>query len=68
MLASDLRERTTEDLVELLTLTRRELFQNRMKNQTNQLEDTSLLKKARRDIARIESILSARRDEQGSES
>jgi len=57
MNAKDLSERATTDLVELRDLTRRELFQNRMKNHTSQLDDTSLLRKARRDIARIETIL-----------
>jgi large subunit ribosomal protein L29 len=57
MKASDLRERATEDLVQLRDMTRRELFQSRMKNTTNQLDDTSLLRKSRRDIARIETIL-----------
>ena len=70
MKASDLRERATEDLEQLRDITRRELFQSRMKNSTNQLDDTSLLKKARRDIARIETILSerARDAEKGSKS
>jgi large subunit ribosomal protein L29 len=60
MKASDLRERATPDLVQLRDLTSREMFQAKMKNATNQLEDSSLLRKARRDIARIETILSER--------
>jgi large subunit ribosomal protein L29 len=67
MEAKDLRERATADLLELRELTRRELFQNNMKNHTGRLEDTSLVKKARRDIARIETVLSERVS-QGSES
>lgn len=55
-----LRERETGDLVELREVTRRELFRNNMKNRTNQLEDTSLLRKARREIARIETVLRER--------
>jgi large subunit ribosomal protein L29 len=58
--AKDLRERATPDLVELRDSTRKELFQGRMKNSTNQLEDTSVLGKARKDIARIETILRER--------
>jgi large subunit ribosomal protein L29 len=57
MKATDLRERATDDLVQLRDMTRRELFQARMKNATNQLDDTSSLQKARRDIARIETVL-----------
>ncbi|HEX2734262.1 MAG TPA: 50S ribosomal protein L29 [Polyangiaceae bacterium] len=60
MKAKDLRERATTDLVELRDATRKELFQGRMKNCTNQLEDTSLLGKARKDIARIDTILRER--------
>lgn len=57
MKAKDLRERATEDLVELRNMMKKELFANRMKNYTNQLEDTSVLNRTRRDIARIEHIL-----------
>lgn len=60
MKARDLRERATDDLVQLLQMTRREMFQNRMKNATNQLDDTSLLRKGRRDVARIETLLQER--------
>lgn len=68
MKASDLRERATEDLVSLRDMTRREMFQSKMKNATNQLDDTSLLNKARRDIARIETILTERASQKGEES
>lgn len=60
MKTSELRDRSTEDLVELRNLTRREMFQNRMKNHTNQLDDTSLISKARHDVARIETVLRER--------
>ncbi len=67
MKAKDLKERDTADLVQLRDVTRREMFQQKMKNHTGQLEDTSLMQKARRDIARIETILRERAS-QGSES
>ncbi len=60
MKAKDLIERSTEDLVELSSSLKKDLFSYRMKNFTGQLDDTSLLKKTRKDIARIESILGAR--------
>jgi large subunit ribosomal protein L29 len=60
MKASDLRARTTEDLQELKASMKKDLFSQRMKNFTNQLDDTSLLRKARRDIARVEGILRER--------
>jgi large subunit ribosomal protein L29 len=73
MKSKDLRERATEDLVSLRDTTKKELFSYRMKNLTNQLDDTSLLDKGRKDIARIESILRERAvvaesTEKGSES
>ncbi len=60
MKAKDLRERTTEDLAELSAQLEKDLFSYRMKNHTGQLEDTSLLGKTRRDLARIKLILSQR--------
>lgn len=56
MKAKDLRERTAEELVELEKTLTRERFQNRFKNFTNRLDDTSALKKARRDIARVKTV------------
>jgi large subunit ribosomal protein L29 len=61
MKAKDLRERSTEDLVELKVTMDKDLFSHRMKNATDQLGDTSLLGKARKDIARVELILHERR-------
>lgn len=61
MKAKDLRERSTDDLVELRDMLKKELFSNRMKSFTNQLDDTSSLTKKRRDIARIELILHERK-------
>jgi large subunit ribosomal protein L29 len=60
MKAKDLRERTTSDLGELRAQLQKDLFSHRMKNHTGQLADTSLLQKTRRDLARIELILSER--------
>jgi large subunit ribosomal protein L29 len=61
MKAKDLRERSTEDLAELKVTMEKDLFSHRMKNATDQLGDTSLLGKARKDIARVELILHERR-------
>lgn len=61
MKAKDLRERTTEDLVELKDTMKKDLFSHRMKNFTNQLGDSSLIKKTRKDICRIEHILHERK-------
>ena len=60
MKAKDLRERSTEDLLALSRSLRQELFSHRMKNYTNRLDDTSLVGKTRKDIARIEAVLQER--------
>jgi large subunit ribosomal protein L29 len=65
MKASDLRERSTEDLATLKASMLKDLFSYRMKNYTDQLEDTSLLRKTRRDIARVETILKQRAAKEG---
>lgn len=60
MKAKDLRERSSEDLLELRDQLKKDRFGYRMKNYTSQLDDTSLISKTRKDIARIELILSER--------
>ena len=60
MKAKELRERTTEDLVALRTVMKKDLFGYRMRNHTGQLDDNSLIGKSRRDIARVEHILHER--------
>jgi len=56
MKSADLKERSDSDLVELGQQIQRDLFSARMKNHTGQLDDTSQLKKLRRDLARIAQI------------
>jgi large subunit ribosomal protein L29 len=60
MKAKDLRERSTEDLVALKATLSKDLFSHKMKNFTGQLDDTSLINKSRKDIARIKLLLSER--------
>jgi large subunit ribosomal protein L29 len=60
MKAKDLRERTTEHLQELEKSLSREVFDARFKNFTNRLNDTSSVRKARRDLARVKTILGQR--------
>lgn len=57
MKAKDLRERSLEDLKELEKSLSRDVFQNRFKNFTNRLDDTSSIPKARRDLARVKTLL-----------
>lgn len=60
MKAKDLRERTTEHLQELEKTLQRDAFDARFKNFTNRLNDTSTVRKARRDLARVKTILAQR--------
>jgi len=60
MKAKDLRERTTEHLKELEKQLTGEVFQARFKNFTNRLNDTATIRKSRRDLARIKTILTQR--------
>lgn len=60
MKAKDLRERSIQDLRELKASLEKDLFSYRMKNAVGQQSDTSLLGKAKKDIARIELILGER--------
>jgi large subunit ribosomal protein L29 len=60
MKAKDLRERTTEHLRELEKSLSGDLFQARFKNFTNRLNDTSSIRKTRRDLARVRTILTQR--------
>jgi large subunit ribosomal protein L29 len=60
MKAKDLRERTTESLSELEKSLATEVFQAKFKNFTNRLNDTASIRKTRRDLARVKSILGQR--------
>jgi large subunit ribosomal protein L29 len=57
MKAKDLHERTVEDLKELEKTLSKDLFDARFKNFTNRLDDTALLNRNRREIARIKTVL-----------
>jgi large subunit ribosomal protein L29 len=57
MKAKDLHERTVEDLKELEKTLSKDLFDSRFKNFTNRLDNTSSLRSARREIARIKTVL-----------
>jgi large subunit ribosomal protein L29 len=59
MKAADLREKSAADLNELRASLARDVFQNRLKNFTNRLDDTSAMRKTRRDLARVLTLLRA---------
>ncbi len=60
MRAKEIRERSDAELKELESRLVRELFQLRFRNFTNRLDDTSLLAKTRRDLARVKTALGDR--------
>ena len=57
MKSKDLRERSIEDLRELEKSLAKDTFTHRFKNFTNRLDDTSLINKTKRDLARVKTIL-----------
>lgn len=57
---TSIRESSEEELKGRLKRLEEELFQHRLKRFTNQLENTNLIRAARREIARVRTILSAR--------
>ncbi|GGF61774.1 MAG: 50S ribosomal protein L29 [Pseudomonadota bacterium] len=62
MKAAELKEKSVEELnAELLNLLR-EQFNLRMQHSTGQLEKTDQLKKVRRSIARVKTILTQKAD------
>ena len=57
----DLRARTVDELSEQLELLGKEIFNLRFQKASGQLENTARVRQARRDIARIKTILGERR-------
>jgi large subunit ribosomal protein L29 len=55
--AKDLRGNEPDELHRTLRKLEEDLFKHRMKKVTNQLENTMLIRQARRDIARINTVL-----------
>jgi large subunit ribosomal protein L29 len=58
--AKDLRGNDPEELRRTVRKIEEDLFKNRLKKNTNQLENTMLIRNARRDIARVNTVLSER--------
>ena len=52
-----LKGKTSVELKEELTAAKKELFNLRFQNATNQLDNTSRIKEVRRNIARIQTVL-----------
>jgi large subunit ribosomal protein L29 len=58
---ADLVQKSEAELQELLKNKKMELFETRMKLKTMQLQDTSLISKIRKDIARIKTAMRQKR-------
>jgi large subunit ribosomal protein L29 len=54
----DLRKKSATELNEELVAAKKELFNLRFQNATNQLDNTSRIKEVRRNIARIQTVIS----------
>ncbi len=53
----ELRGKSVEELNQELVAAKKELFNLRLKNATNQLENTSRIKEVRKNIARIQTMI-----------
>jgi large subunit ribosomal protein L29 len=62
MKASELRELAMEELDQKARESRGEFFNAKVKHATGQLEDTAKLRRLRRDIARVETVLRQKRE------
>lgn len=61
---NELRECNQERLQELEKQLRRQVFDARIKNLTNQLHDTASIRRARRDLARVKTLLRQKQDQE----
>jgi large subunit ribosomal protein L29 len=60
MKAADVRTRTADELTDELATLGKEIFNLRFRRASGQLENTARMRQARRDIARIKTILGER--------
>jgi large subunit ribosomal protein L29 len=60
MNAADIRDLSTEEILDQISQAREELFRLRFRSATQELENPSLIKGLRRDIARMNTILRER--------
>lgn len=60
MKSTEVRAKSNEELSTLEGELRRQLWKVRFDNQANQLDDSSQIKKLRRDIARVRTVLTER--------
>ncbi|MBP3200879.1 MAG: 50S ribosomal protein L29 [Lachnospiraceae bacterium] len=58
---AELKNKTLEQLALELTSAKKELFELRLKNATNQLENTSKIRQVRKNIARINTVMTIKK-------
>ena len=56
----DLKAKTSAELNEELVAAKKELFNLRFQNATNQLDNTSRIKEVRKNIARIQTVMASK--------
>ena len=59
----DLKAKSVEELNEELVAAKKELFNLRFQNATNQLDNTSRIKEVRKNIARIQTVITEKGNE-----
>ena len=59
----DLRKKSAAELNDELVAAKKELFNLRFQNATNQLDNTGRIKEVRRNIARIQTVITAKANE-----
>ncbi len=65
MKTSEIRERSDEELVQLESELRRNIWKARFDNHASKLDDTASIAKARRDLARVKTIQTQRAAQAG---
>lgn len=60
MKAKELRDKSTDELVELEKTIARDLWKARFSNHSNQLDNTANIRNLRRDVARVKTLLTQR--------
>lgn len=58
---TELKNKSLDELKLELSSAKKELFELRLKNSTNQLENTSQIRQVRKNIARIETIITIKK-------
>ena len=59
----DLRKKSETELNEELVAAKKELFNLRFQNATNQLDNTARIREVRKNIARIQTVLTVKKNE-----